>query len=355
MNNAIGGDIEELVLSGKLFNPPSRSSSPVRSRSPSPKPAQWPNPNSDEEFEYDSDEERRRQIEQITKGSDQHDSVGMGVTGRTGVKGVIRDRNEVAAMHKVKRAQEIKDLNKAMEKASLGGKTWAEEERERIAEQARLEGKPLNSSDGLPRKGRFGHLREVGMRGYVQAVEQEEKHVWVLVHIYDPSLDRCATIDETLARLARSYPNVKFLRARAGAIGFATSATSSRSRHLQPRAPFTLTRTPSRRILVPGRYPAEEDDEDEDDSEGEGSEDEGWGDDAVDTDVLPTMLAYRAGELVHTWVRVDWEATMGLEEFLRRHHILSDSSSNGNLGFPSDDEDFDLDDGELVFGGSDDD
>jgi hypothetical protein len=42
--------------------------------------------------------------------------------------------------------------------------------------------------------------------------------------------------------------------------------------------------------------------------------------DDVDTDVLPTPLVYRDDELVHTWLRVDWEAeAMGdLDELLVR-------------------------------------
>lgn len=34
----------------------------------------------------------------------------------------------------------------------------------------------------------------------------------------------------------------------------------------------------------------------------------GNNEDSVDTDMLPTMLVYRDGELVHNWVRVDWES-----------------------------------------------
>lgn len=104
--------------------------------------------------------------------------------GRTGVKGVIRDRNEAASAARAKRSQEINALNKAMEKASLGGKTWAEEEREKQLADEAAEG---GSSKRVPlSKGRFGHLREVGERGYVEAVESEERSVWVVVHIYDP-------------------------------------------------------------------------------------------------------------------------------------------------------------------------
>lgn len=104
--------------------------------------------------------------------------------GRTGVKGVIRDRNEAAGLARAKKAQEINALNKAIEKASLTGKTWGEEERERELAEEALEGGQAKRAPLS--KGRFGHLREVGERGYVQAVESEERNVWVVVHIYDP-------------------------------------------------------------------------------------------------------------------------------------------------------------------------
>ena len=38
---------------------------------------------------------------------------------------------------------------------------------------------------GQQREARFGHLREVGLKGFVAAVEDEEKGVWVVVHLYD--------------------------------------------------------------------------------------------------------------------------------------------------------------------------
>jgi hypothetical protein len=38
-----------------------------------------------------------------------------------------------------------------------------------------------------------------------------------------------------------------------------------------------------------------------------------------DPDVLPTLLVYRDGELVKTWVRVDWEVGQdGVEGLLKR-------------------------------------
>lgn len=39
----------------------------------------------------------------------------------------------------------------------------------------------------------------------------------------------------------------------------------------------------------------------------------------VDTDMLPTLLVYQDGQLVHNWVRVDWEAGQtGVEDLLSR-------------------------------------
>ena len=116
--------------------------------------------------------------------------------GRTGVKGVIRDKREAESLARAKRAEEVRELNRAMEKASLGGKTWAEEEKARRAELARLEGRAEGRG---ARGGRFGHLREVGVRSYVQAVE-EDRDVWVVVHIYDPVralVHCCSFMDHT--------------------------------------------------------------------------------------------------------------------------------------------------------------
>ncbi|KAF9469265.1 thioredoxin-like protein [Collybia nuda] len=335
----MNADIEALVLSGELFNGPPRSSSPERSPSPD---AGWHDdemlPEARERmengFDYDSDGERRA----IYKAQESRDeSIGMG-PGRTGVKGVIRDRAEAEGLQREKKAREVDEMQKLMEKSHLGGKTFLEEEREKAA--LGLEGKldrlVIKEQDaeqrrkdvfGRKKEGRFGHLREVGVKGFVDAVEKEERGIWVVVHIYEPSLERCYVVDETLARLARLFPDTKFLRARASALEFASS-------HKPPR--------PARRLEKRGND--DDDDSYSDDNEEDDSEDES----NVDLDMLPTMLVYRDGELVHNWVRVDWEVDQAdIEELLDRHHILPQSESilgaTHNLGLPSDDEDdFDL-------------
>ncbi|KAG5651107.1 hypothetical protein H0H81_009838 [Sphagnurus paluster] len=328
-------DIEALVLSGELFNGPERSSSPRRSPSPD---AGWHDEEISEEakrrqnqgLDYDSDEERR----DIQKAQEDFgESIGMG-PGRTGVKGVIRDRDEAEMLENEKRFRDVEELQKKMEKSNLGGKTFLEEEREKgpddnvddlvLKEREAMERR--KDVFGRVKEGKFGHLREVGAKGFLIGVE-EERGVWVVVHLYDSSLERCYLVDETLARLARLHPDTKFLRARAATLGFASKSSA-----------------PSR-----SRRPIQDDDEDDpyaDEDEGEENIND---DSSVDLDMLPTMLVYRDGELVHNWVRVDWEAgRASIEELLDQHGVLPRSESilgGNNLGLPSDeddDDDFDL-------------
>ncbi|KAK0495956.1 thioredoxin-like protein [Armillaria luteobubalina] len=314
-------DIESLVLSGELFNGTSRSSSPIRT----------PSPSSDKGWHDDEIDTTNDQVPP----EPQQDSIGMG-PGRTGVKGVIRDRDEAETLERQRQAKEMADLRTRMEKSSLGGKTYLEEEREK-AGRGDDKVDPLVKNErerrdffGMVRQGKFGHLREVGVRSFVQAVEKEDKGAWVIVHLYEPSLDRCYTLDETLSRLARSHPDTKFLRCRASALGFASTGSS---------VPKSTTHRPSRPI---------QDDEDDpySDKEDEGRGRDRYAEEDVDLDMLPTMLVYRDGQLIHNWVRVDWEAgAAGIDELLEKNRILRPAESflgRDNLGLPSDDEDDDL-------------
>ncbi|KAJ3541881.1 hypothetical protein NMY22_g3712 [Coprinellus aureogranulatus] len=342
-------DLEALVLSGELFNGPSGTNSPPRSPSPDRDPG-W----HDEEYElameeqrrkdqaldYDSDDAQRDAIKAQAEKQNQPESIGMG-PGRTGVKGVIRDRNEAVELEREKKAKEMQALREKMERTNLGGKTYLEEEREKAArgekadqlvelELEKYQQEPRRDALGRAKEGRFGHLREVGLKGFLNAVEKEERGIWVVVHLFDPSLDRCYAVDETLSRLARQYPDTKFLRARAAALGFASNTTS-------------LSKRPSSNRRM--KRVAEDDEDDPYGSDPE-SQDEGdlVHEDDVDLDMLPTLLVYRDGELVFNWVRVDWEAgPAGIEELLDKNHILPKRGPHYNLGLPSDDEDdFDL-------------
>ena len=127
-----------------------------------------------------------------------------------------------------------------------------------------------------------------------------------------------------LTRLARTSEDVKFLRARASSLGFAsTSSPSKFSARVGSQATSSI-----RRPQRPSRI--DEDDEDDpyayEDDKGTSSdykdEEDAYSEDEddVDTDMLPTLLVYRDGQLVYNWVRVDWEAgKAGVEELLSRY------------------------------------
>lgn len=120
--------------------------------------------------------------------------------GRTGVKGVIRDRDEAEELHRQKRNVQVEEMRRKMEKSSLVGKTFLEEEREKgpgekvdeiVAKEREKERKDVF---GRPREGKFGHLREVDVHNFLSSVEKEERGIWVVVHLYESvRLCRCVT------------------------------------------------------------------------------------------------------------------------------------------------------------------
>ena len=130
-------------------------------------------------------------------------------------------------------------------------------------------------------------------------------------------MDRCEELDDTLSKLAREHSTIKFLRAKASAVGF----TSGSSSVAPKRTPASLS---AKHSIKSGTIR----EEDEEDPYGEPEYNEkdhdledldfGYGDeDNVDTDMLPTLLVYRGGDLIYNWVRVDWEAgKAGVEELL---------------------------------------
>lgn len=322
------------MLSGKLFNGGgSGPSSPPRS--PSPDAAKWPDENDGDGYSDNDGSPRRLPSKSNSPGVRGNGGVGVGVPGRTGVKGVIRDRNEAERTARDKRTAEVRELNKKMEKASLTGMTYREEKALEGGEDGELEEIRFARvrDKGHSGSGRFGYLREVGLEGFLKAVEAEERHVWVVLHLYHPveshdvwclillnhwlqSLGRCETLDSTLSKLAREHTTIKFLRAKASAVGFTSGPSSTASRTALPAS--------TKQSIRSGTI-YEEDEEDpygelkynEKDHEDEDEEPDFDDEDNVDTDMLPTMLVYRGGDLVYNWVRVDWEAgRAGVEELL---------------------------------------
>ena len=87
-----------------------------------------------------------------------------------------------------------------------------------------------------------------------------------------------------------------------------------------------MNRSPSKpqQVKRPIRTFKEEDeffDNDIDESEESENEDPRVDDEDVDLEMLPTLLVYRDGQLVHNWVRVDWVAGEGTVDDLLRKYV----------------------------------
>lgn len=249
--------------------------------------------------------------------------------GRTGVKGVIRDRAEAVAKERAKKSMEVSALNRKLEQTSLaaGGRTWEEDENDRRRREGLDpigEGRDVRADTTK----KFGYLREVGTANYVSAVE--DPHGKVVVHIYDQvcsnvlylhygtygpdaahqSLERCHDLDVSLSKLARTSPSTKFIRVKATAIGFALKKSTDTGALGPSSTKPAKLRGDQNQFLV------SEDADFVDEEGGEEEEEEA----EADTDMLPTMLVYERGDLLHTWVRVDWEAGKdGIENFLFKY------------------------------------
>lgn len=92
-----------------------------------------------------------------------------------------------------------------------------------------------------------------------------------------------------------------------------TLSTTLQSSTTTLSTPVTLLRARATTLsfsLLPSSTPRANDEDDDDEEEEEAE---------ADPDVLPTILAYKDGELERNWIRVDWEIGDGtLEELLRR-------------------------------------
>ncbi|KAJ7403315.1 phosducin [Pitangus sulphuratus] len=67
---------------------------------------------------------------------------------------------------------------------------------------------------------KFGHVCELQSgEQFLEAVEKEHKSTTVIVHIYEDGVKGCDALNSSLACLAAEYPTVKFCKIRASSTG----------------------------------------------------------------------------------------------------------------------------------------
>ncbi|CAB0004771.1 unnamed protein product [Nesidiocoris tenuis] len=60
---------------------------------------------------------------------------------------------------------------------------------------------------------KFGHVLHLSSgEEFLKAIDGEDKSTTVIVHIYEESVKACKTMNQSLAQLAKQYPNIKFCR-----------------------------------------------------------------------------------------------------------------------------------------------
>lgn len=184
----------------------------------------------------------------------------------------------------------------------------------------------------------FGHLREVGVENFIQAVEAEkdDKETVVLVHLYDPALESCATLNHHLSNLARAYPRTKFLRALASELDFLSEASTKPTSGglVIPTVGLSPTAATFRGSRGLNLMDDEHDPFGEDLSSNEVKV-ESRTRKATDSDVLPTLIWYRSGEYVQSLPALEREMPLGeivkgdrgckdLQRLLKRHGIINE-------------------------------
>ncbi|XP_053979582.1 viral IAP-associated factor homolog [Hylaeus volcanicus] len=64
----------------------------------------------------------------------------------------------------------------------------------------------------LANKSKYGEVKEISGKDYVQEVNNAGEDIWVVLHLYKHGVPLCTLINQHLASLARKFPTTKFLK-----------------------------------------------------------------------------------------------------------------------------------------------
>lgn len=212
-----------------------------------------------------------------------------GVSSNTGPKGVLNDWQMFKQLELQKRKEQDEEKLALMKKLSLTCKSVLEEERERngdlnedltelltddFLEQYRKQRmkEMLSSTSYLPKFGKLYHLKNG--EEFLEAVDNENKSVTVIVHVYENTVVACRIMNTCLSQLSEEYLQVKFCKL--------ISSTANMSSQFK-------------------------------------------------SDGVPALLVYKAGQMVGNFVRVTDELgdefySGDVENFLIEHGMIVDKS-----------------------------
>lgn len=85
-----------------------------------------------------------------------------------------------------------------------------DEEEERIFEQYRRQ--RMAEMREAQQKSIFGEVREISKSDWVTEVNKAGEGIWVVIHVYKPSIPICKLVNQHFSALASKFPQTKFLR-----------------------------------------------------------------------------------------------------------------------------------------------
>lgn len=149
-----------------------------------------------------------------------------GVSNNTGPKGVIKDWQRYKQLEAEKREAQEKEKLQLIKKLSLTCRSALDEEKEKLNEtdpdlvnlltdDFLLEYQKQRMKEMLAKTEKlyFGKVIDLESSDqFLQAIDEEDKSVTVIVHIYENNVPGCEAMNGCLISLAEEYPRVKFCR-----------------------------------------------------------------------------------------------------------------------------------------------
>ncbi|KAK1132377.1 hypothetical protein K0M31_016485 [Melipona bicolor] len=149
-----------------------------------------------------------------------------GTSSNTGPKGVIKDWQRYKQLQAEKRAEQEKERLQLIKKLSLTCRSSLDEEKEKImqsdpdlaellTDEFLLEYQKQRMKEMLTRTGKLRFGRVINLETadqFLEAIDNEDKSVTIVVHIYEPNVPGCEAMNGSLISVAEDYPFVKFCK-----------------------------------------------------------------------------------------------------------------------------------------------
>ncbi|XP_068967609.1 phosducin-like protein [Bombus flavifrons] len=149
-----------------------------------------------------------------------------GTSSNTGPKGVIKDWQRYKQLQAEKRDEQEKERLQLIKKLSLTCRSSLDEEKEKImqtdpdlaellTDEFLLQYQKQRMKEMLARTEKLCFRRVINLETadqFLEAIDNEDKSVTIVVHIYEPNVPGCEAMNGCLISVAENYPFVKFCK-----------------------------------------------------------------------------------------------------------------------------------------------